>query len=384
MSSRGLMKRHYPPLISLSWPLLTIACHSGNDAGGGPVDLETASNSPSTASTDPPTTSLPTTSATSSTSTGAPMDTTSTGSTSGGSTGGSSTTGNEPSSDSTEPAPSPSCGDAVLDPGEACDLGAAENDDQGACTLECKLPKCGDNLIWAGQESCDNGSENNDSVYGGCTTQCKYGPRCGDGEIQDAEECDLGPDNGSGEFLPNSVPCTNGCRYEAKLVFLSSVAYMGGKLNGADGAHEKCQELAADAGIDNALNFKAWISDAVFTPANMDMGFTKTAGTPYVRPDGVRIADDWNDLILNGPDIGILVTEKGVAMPSEGVWTGTGPNGALAEDTLTCQGWKSPNAADKGHTGFSGVNMPWVKVEHWTSFSVFNCLTEFPIYCFEQ
>jgi hypothetical protein len=43
-------------------------------------------------------------------------------------------------------------------------LGAAENDNQGACTIECKLAKCGDQLIWTGKESCDNGPENNDSV----------------------------------------------------------------------------------------------------------------------------------------------------------------------------------------------------------------------------
>jgi len=70
MSSRGLMKRTHSPLLSL-WPVLTFACYSGSDAGGGPVDLgTTASTSPTSASTDPPTTSLPTTSATSSTSTG--------------------------------------------------------------------------------------------------------------------------------------------------------------------------------------------------------------------------------------------------------------------------------------------------------------------------
>jgi hypothetical protein len=380
------MKRSHSPLLSL-WPLLTFSCYSGSDASGGPIDLETASGSPSSTSSDPPTTSLPTTTATASTSTSTPADTTSPGPDSGSSTGAPDTSGVEPgtsSSGTTELPPSQSCGDAILDPGEECDFGAAQNDDQSACTLTCQLAKCGDHLIWAGKEDCDNGPNNNDSLYGGCTTQCKYGPRCGDNKLQDLEECDLGPNNGTGEFLPDSVPCDNGCRYDAKLVFLSSVAYTEGELNGANGAHEKCQKLAADAGIDNALNFKAWISDAVFTPANMDKGFTKTAGKPYVRPDGVRIADDWSDLILNGPDIGILVTEKGVAMPSEGVWTGTGPNGALADDTLTCQGWKSPKAADKGHTGFSGVDMPWADVKQWTSFSVFNCLTEFPIFCFEQ
>ncbi len=392
MSSRGLlMQRNHSPLLLLSCSLLIVACPSGNDAGSGLVDLATAGTSPSSTSSDPPTTSPPTTSATSSTSTGTPTDTTSTGSTSSSSTSGASTTDNEPgisSSSTTEPAPSSSCGDAILDPGEECDLGAALNSDQGACTVTCKLPKCGDKLIWVGKESCDNGSDNNDSVYGGCSTQCTYGPRCGDSELQGPEECDLGPDNGTGEFLPNSVPCDNGCRFTAKLAFLSSVAYPGGALNGAKGAHEKCQGLAALAGIDNAVNFKAWISDALFTPANVEKGFTRTPGMPYVRPDGVRIADDWNDLILNGPHEGIIVTETGETMLLKGVWTGTGPNGELAPNTLTCQSWKTEQPADKGHFGMSGVDkmqkQAWVDGDHWTSYSTSSCLNAYQIYCFEQ
>lgn len=382
MSSRGLIKRTPSPLLPLSCCLLTIACYTGGDAGGGPIDLGTASTSPTSSSTDPPTTSLPTTSATSSTSTTSPSDTTS----SIGTSAGDLETDSEPytsSSGTTAVIPSGTCGDGVLDPGEQCDQGAAQNSDQGACTIECMLAKCGDQLIWAGQEACDNGDNNNDTLYGGCTTQCTYGPRCGDGELQGPEECDLGPDNGTGEFPPSSVPCTNACRFEAKLVFLSSVVYTGGALGGAKGAHEQCQFLAGQAGFDNAANFKAWVSDALFTPSNKDNGFTHTT-IPYVRPDGVRIAENWDDLIVNGPDVGILVTEKGVAMPSKGVWTGTAPNGGLTPDTLTCQGWGSSKAADKGHAGLSGVDMQWVEVKHWTSFSTFNCLTEFPIYCFEQ
>jgi hypothetical protein len=391
MSSRGLMKRTHSPLLSL-WPVLTFACYSGSDAGGGPVDLgTTASTSPTSASTDPPTTSLPTTSATSSTSTGTLTDTTSTGPGSGSSTGAPDTSGAEPgtsSSGTTELPPSESCGDANLDPGEECDLGAAQNDDQGACTLTCKLPKCGDHLIWAGKEDCDNGDNNNDVLYGGCSTQCTYGPRCGDAKLQDSEECDLGPDNGNGEFLPDSVPCTGGCRFKAKLVFLSSVAYMAGELKTAEDADVECQKLAAKAKFDNAPSFKAWISDASHSPAK---DFTKTAGLPYVRPDGVRIADDWDDLILNGPDDGITVTETGVALLSTGVWTGTGPNGQLVPETLTCKGWSSSEAGDKGQRGLSGVEKKlgpawtqWVDNDHWTTYLISSCIFPYHLYCFEQ
>ncbi len=390
MSSRGLlMQRNHSTLLLLACSLVIVACPSGDDAGSGLVDLATASTSPSSTSTDPPTTSPPTTSATSSTSTGTPTDTTSTGSTSI-STGGASTTDNEPgtsSSSTTEPAPSSSCGDAILDPGEECDLGAALLDDQGACTVTCKLAKCGDQLIWAGKESCDNGTENNDSLYGGCSTQCTYGPRCGDGELQGPEECDLGPDNGNGEFLPDSVPCDNGCRFTAKLAFLSSVAYKGGELGGVEGADLKCQNLATLAKFDNGAKFKAWLSDALHSPLK---DFTHLAGMPYVRPDGVRVANDWDDLILNGPGDGIIVTETGVSLLNTGVWTGTAPSGMLFPGG-TCQSWSSSKLLDTSRAGQSGVNKQqdqawkqWVAEKQWTSSTSFGCHTAYRIYCVEQ
>lgn len=54
-------------------------------------------------------------------------------------------------------------------------------------------PRCGDGVI-NGTEICDNGKDNSDTAYGGCTTQCTTGPYCGDGVTDSAagEECDDG------------------------------------------------------------------------------------------------------------------------------------------------------------------------------------------------
>ena len=71
-------------------------------------------------------------------------------------------------------------------------------------------PRCGDGVT-TGAEECDcsdgtgtipdscNGQKNDDNVYGGCTTQCKYGPYCGDGHVdpEGNEVCDEGKDNGA-------------------------------------------------------------------------------------------------------------------------------------------------------------------------------------------
>ena len=75
-------------------------------------------------------------------------------------------------------------------------------------------PRCGDGVVSAGEEcDCGDGSgslpdgcseKNDDSAYGGCTTECKFGSFCGDGIKDEPEDCDKGKENGGAE-------CTLGC-----------------------------------------------------------------------------------------------------------------------------------------------------------------------------
>jgi cysteine-rich repeat protein len=84
----------------------------------------------------------------------------------------------------------PRCGDGVVTGGEQCDCG----DGKGTLPDGCTGP-------------------NNDTTYGGCKTNCKWGPFCGDGEAQKdpdgPEQCDLGKDNGDTSLGPDG--CTFGC-----------------------------------------------------------------------------------------------------------------------------------------------------------------------------
>lgn len=54
---------------------------------------------------------------------------------------------------------SPTCGNGIVDPAEECDDGAENSDAPGArCRLDCSTARCGDAIIDAPQESCDDGN----------------------------------------------------------------------------------------------------------------------------------------------------------------------------------------------------------------------------------
>jgi hypothetical protein len=374
------MKRPGFLLISLGLSSVMFGCSQDDGAGGGPI--EAASSSSSTTGPDvDPTASTPTTTESTDPSTTASLSTTTasdvTTSDSSGESG--SSTNAESSSSGATDSSTENCGNGVLDPGEECDDGYAGNSDStGLCTLACKRPVCGDGLVWQDHENCDFGPNNNDTVYNGCTTECKFGPSCGDGLVQGPEECDAGEDNGSGEpTSEDGVACESACRFSANVVFVSSTVYTGKEVDGITGAHGHCTELATNAGLDNADKFKAFISAVGFTPAEHFVH----SDIPYVRLDGIRIADDWNDLIQNGPSTGLIVTETKVHLMNGYVWTGTAPDGTMYLPEMTCAGWTSDSPALKGRVGRVS---PDPHPTQWTSDTNPGCHLPARLLCFEQ
>ena len=82
-------------------------------------------------------------------------------------------------------APSYCCGNGILEPGEQCDNGLANNDIYGNCTHHCRFPICGDGIIHrcnsssncSSCEACDNAEECDDgnNINGdGCDANCRF------------------------------------------------------------------------------------------------------------------------------------------------------------------------------------------------------------------
>lgn len=91
------------------------------------------------------------------------------------------------------------CGDGVVNVGESCDDGNA--DDTDGCLTSCDFARCGDGVVWAGRELCDPGDS--PDAGGDCNADCTV-PSCGNGSVEGLERCDDGNrDDGDG--------CSNRC-----------------------------------------------------------------------------------------------------------------------------------------------------------------------------
>jgi len=183
--------RYARATLLLVGSLLTLACGEDGTAGsqGGTdssTDAGTSTGAPTTgAPTDPTTGDDPTTATSMSASDGTTTDPTTTGETT--------TTGVVP----------PTCGDGVVDDGEGCDDGNADNTD--ACLDTCQSASCGDGFVGPG-EACDDGNAVDDDE---CSNGCAAAS-CGDGVVQAGEDCDDGNADDTDDCLATCVAASCG------------------------------------------------------------------------------------------------------------------------------------------------------------------------------
>ncbi len=123
-------------------------------------------------------------------------------------------------SDAGDTAVAPVCGNAIVESGEACDLGSSKNgaltcnyglSNCAVCSSTCTAATpvtsfCSDGKIDTAHETCD---DKNTTAGDGCSAACAVetgwnctgapsacSPICGDGQVRGSETCDLGANNG--------------------------------------------------------------------------------------------------------------------------------------------------------------------------------------------
>ena len=108
------------------------------------------------------------------------------------------------------------CGDGVVSLNEQCDDG--DLDDSNDCTNNCRLPACGDGILWnngSGAEQCDDGDSDNSN---NCTNSCQL-PTCGDDIISLIEQCDGSNLGGQScqtqeNFSDGTLSCNQSCSFD--------------------------------------------------------------------------------------------------------------------------------------------------------------------------
>ena len=190
---------------------------------------------------------------------------------------------------------------------------------------------------------------------------------------------------GTGGSLPSiTTPAS------AKKVFVTSVTGNGnlttwadysGSATGVAAGDTICQARATAAGLANAANFKAWLSDGSHNATDRI-----TTDGPWYRLDGVKVADNKAALLATNSTstptplfTGITYTETGayVTADSYRVWTGTKPDGT--EATSDCLDWSNHLNSNTGFVGDAHIAKYW-----WTSFTPLTCDQSAALYCFED
>ncbi len=256
------------------------------------------------------------------------------------------------------------CGDGIVEPGiEECDDGNDNEND--ACTSDCKPAVCGDGIVFTGQESCDDGNDDNTDA---CLNSCELAT-CGDNFVlEGVEECD------------GSANCNEACIRD-RIVFVTAETW-DGDFKGAGenpgiqgGADSICRSRALTAGFKGDSDYLAWLSDETTSPAQR---FYRSPGR-YVLRDGTVVANSWDDLTDGSLQNPINMTEDFGEPSVSIVWSNTAADGTLASEQ-TCNSWSSLEVEVKSRAGgTTQTDARWTNEE-----LVLACASEFHIYCFEQ
>lgn len=230
-----------------------------------------------------------------------------------------------------------------------------------------------------------------------CARKCKDGccigkkGKCIRPDQQDTGRCGTGGEicrsTGCVGTCPNcrcssTAPCPTGqcCSGNGTcgpcLVFVTSTT-KNGNLGGLFGADDICQGLANAAGLPGV--YMAWLSDRTGSPASR---FTR-ATVPYVRVDGLTVADNWTDLTGGRLKRPVNITEKGQVneLPNR-VWTSTTHSGELPPNPRDdCESWINSTGSWFGDFGSpQAIDSTWTE----SNMNFTDCYDLSRLYCFQQ
>ena len=173
---------------------------------------------------------------------------------------------------------------------------------------------------------------------------------------------------------------TSGGELTQRIMFVSSAIY-DGSLNGLSGADIECNDLADDNIALRGNVFVAWLSTSSL---NAKERVTGDVSLDFVRTDGIKIADDLNDLIDRSIDNPINRNELGNQITSGtfDVWTGTNFDGTV--DVNHCNGWTTSGINIRGERGdLSKTDESWTEVPDQSEEEDHPCNNQKRIYCFQ-
>jgi fibronectin type 3 domain-containing protein len=166
----------------------------------------------------------------------------------------------------------------------------------------------------------------------------------------------------------------------ANRVFVTSTQYNAelGQLTGSDA---KCQERANAAGLGGV--WRSWIS---FNDSTAPATRFPRSTNPYIRLDGVTIANNWIDLTDGSLSAPINVTELGT-IKSSNVWTNvtlSGGNAGTSHTGSNCYEWGYAGGWGPFYWIYGNIGNSSQNNNSWTSAGGQRCWENAALYCFEM
>ncbi len=129
--------------------------------------------------------------------------------------------------------------------------------------------------------------------------------------------------------------------------------------------------------VNSGVTWKAWLSDDTIPAASR----LNHNNGPYVRLDGVVVANNWTDLTDGTLQNPIRINENGADQYNRinAAWTSTGTDGSII--TPTCSNWTDGSYRTQGILGgMSAMNTYWTEGASATSV----CSNRISLYCIGQ